>query len=84
MGFEPMISDLASQRSTAELRPLLIHSYSLFKAPVHGEAGEGSRTLDLQLGRLVRYQLRYTREHTNPKQPAFLPGLSKSGCRGYF
>jgi len=28
--------------------------------------------------------LRYTREHTNPKQPAFLPGLSKSGCRGYF
>ena len=47
MGIEPMTSSLPRTRSTTELR--------------EQQAGDGTRTRDPQLGRLMLYQLSYTR-----------------------
>ncbi len=49
MGFEPMTSSLPRKRSTPELHRLKIG------------AGNEVRTRDPQLGRLMLYQLSYTR-----------------------
>ena len=54
-GFEPVTSSLPRKCSTPEPRELSC------KFRIKNGAGEEARTLDPQLGRLVLYQLSYTR-----------------------
>ncbi len=65
MRFELMTSSLPRRRSTPELRGL--ESQSAIKTG----AGDEIRTRDPQLGRLMLYQLSYTR----PKNRALVQGV---------
>ena len=62
MRFELMTSSLPRRRSTPELRG----RYTL-KMPKRSGAGDETRTRDPQLGRLMLYQLSYTRPFQNFK-----------------
>ena len=63
-GLEPVTSSLPRTCSTAELRGPVVVSLKLFsthrKKP--NGAGNGARTRDHQLGRLMLYQLSYSRK----------------------
>ena len=54
MGIEPMTSSLPRKRSTPEL-------HRLINSHLKNGAGNEIRTRDPQLGRLMLYQLSYTR-----------------------
>lgn len=43
------------------------------------EAGEGTRTLDIQLGKLALYQLSYARMIVDPGNYPFFLGVGKEG-----
>ena len=62
MRFELMTSSLPRRRSTPELR-----GHESLGAPKSG-AGDEIRTRDPQLGRLMLYQLSYTRPKSFPVQ----------------
>src|SRR5438067_1544237 len=78
LGFEPRTSSLPRTRSTAELQQHLCttvlssrrferrQSSSLTPPTpkLRSEAGDGTRTRNVQLGRLELYQLSYTRDPT--------------------
>src|SRR3712207_3155572 len=58
MRFELMTSSLPRRRSTPELRGPRVHAC---KKTLENGAGDEIRTRDPQLGRLMLYQLSYTR-----------------------
>ena len=60
-GFEPVTFSLPRKRSTPELHRLLFR------------AGDGTRTRDIQLGRLTLYQLSYSRSLAESPPAARLP-----------
>ena len=70
MRFELMTSSLPRRRSTPELRGL--NSQSVVKTG----AGDEIRTRDPQLGRLMLYQLSYTRPKSLPIADFQLPIVS--------
>ncbi len=57
MGFEPTTSSLPRKRSTPELRRQAVNK----KIKDKKRAGDETRTRDPQLGRLMLYQLSYSR-----------------------
>ena len=64
-GLEPVTSSLPRTCSTTELRGQIVISNSIQNktrsSKVRGGAGNGVRTRDPQLGRLMLYQLSYSR-----------------------
>jgi hypothetical protein len=78
MRFELMTSSLPRRRSTPELRGL--ESHSVFNSG----AGDEIRTRDPQLGRLMLYQLSYTRptNHIADCQFADFHFRNRQWCRG--
>ena len=63
MGIEPMTSSLPRKHSTPELHRH-IHCYFLWLI-TKNRAGDEIRTRDPQLGRLMLYQLSYSRKMDN-------------------
>ena len=59
-GFEPVTSSLPRKCSTTELRERL-STRPPRRDPGDTRAGDGTRTRDIQLGRLTLYQLSYSR-----------------------
>ena len=81
MRFELMTSSLPRRRSTPELRGRSGSPEALQAAERFG-AGDEARTRDPQLGRLMLYQLSYSRPTTRGARSFHLNALCQSWCRG--